>query len=177
MSRPVITGKGKKVIEVIEPRAFEQALERTDNVQMTKDHNKGMVLAETRAKTLVLYEDAIGLHYDATILDEQTITEARAGKLKGLSFGMKNITDKIEERADSLPLRRVSAFDLDHITLAVNLRPLYAATSIEMRADEQTDEIEYRATEEIPRITDNEPKKPKFDNSEYKNRIATLAKN
>ena len=28
MSRPVITGKGKKVIEVIEPRAFENAINK-----------------------------------------------------------------------------------------------------------------------------------------------------
>ena len=199
MSKPVITGKGQKVIEMIEPRAFEKALEKVDNVPMTKDHNPDIVLAETRAKTLDLYEDAIGLHYDAVIADEQTITEARAGKLKGLSFGMKNITDTIEERADSLPLRRVSAFDLDHITLVVNKQPVYAATSIEMRADEQTDEMEYRAellwerkaetygtfidreytdgTREEERVTAEKTTTKTYDNSEYKDRIAALAIN
>ena len=137
MSRPVITGKGKKVIEVIEPRAFENAINKADNVSMTKDHNPEMVLAETRSNTLTLYEDAIGLHADALVTDPQTITEARAGKLKGWSFGMRNIQDNIEERADALPLRKVSAFDLDHITLVVNKQPVYAATSIEMRADDK----------------------------------------
>ena len=76
MSRPVITGKGKKVIEVIEPRAFENAINKADNVAMTKDHNSEMVLAETRSNTLTLYEDAIGLHADAIVTDPQTITEA-----------------------------------------------------------------------------------------------------
>lgn len=194
MSRPVITGKGQKVIEVIEPRAFEKALGKVDNVPMTKDHNPDIVLAETRAKTLELYEDAIGLHYDAIITDEQTITEARAGKIKGLSFGMKNITDTIEERADSLPLRRVSALDLDHITLVVNKTPVYAATSIEMRADEQSS-VEYRAgvmeytttrqsvsteryyedgTYESEEESKTKTTRKEYDNTEFKNRIAAL---
>ena len=92
MSRPVITGKGKKVVEVIEPRAFERALEKTDNVIMTKDHEPNYVLAETRAGSLSLHEDAIGLYAYSVITDEQTIAEARAGKLRGWSFGMKNRT-------------------------------------------------------------------------------------
>lgn len=171
MSRPVITRKGQKVIELIEPRAFEKALERVDNVPMTKDHNPDYVLAETRANTLELYEDAIGLHYDATITDPQTIAEARAGKLTGLSFGMKNIKDAIEERADALPLRRISGFDLDHITLTSRLTPFYAATSIEMRANDEVSETEIRATDDPPKITEH--KEPP-DNSEFRNRIHAL---
>ncbi len=145
MSRPVITGKGQKVIEVIEERAFAKALARAKNIAMTKDHDAGTVLCETRAGTLKLKEDAIGLHVDSDIRDEQTIAEARAGKLKGWSFGMCNIVDNIEERADRLPLRTVKDFDLDHITLVVNKTPVYAATSIEIRADDKTNELEIRA--------------------------------
>ena len=197
MSRPVITSKGQKVVELIEPRAFEKALEKVDNVPMTKDHNPDVVVAETRANTLDLHEDAIGLHYEATITDEQTIVEARAGKLKGLSFGMKNITDKIEERADALPLRRVSAFDLDHITLVVNKKPIYAATSIEMRADEEVSEVECRAsvteytttresttteryfedgTTETEQETKEKTTRTTYDNSQYRERISELAR-
>lgn len=145
MSRPVITGKGRKVIEVIEERAFARALAKAENIAMTKDHDADMVLCETGAGTLRLKEDAIGLHADADVKDGQTITEARAGKLKGWSFGMCNIVDDIEERTDRLPLRTVKDFDLDHITLVVNKTPVYAATSIEMRADDRTDELECRA--------------------------------
>lgn len=145
MSRPVITGKGQKVIEVIEERAFTRALARAKNIAMTKDHDAGTVLCETRTGTLKLKEDAIGLHVDSDIRDEQTIAEAKAGKLKGWSFGMCNIVDSIEERADKLPLRMVRDFDLDHITLVVKKMPVYAATSIEMRADDKADELECRA--------------------------------
>lgn len=145
MSRPVITGKGKKVIEVIEERAFARALAKAKNIAMTKDHDANMVICETRTGTMQLKEDAIGLHVEADIKDEQTIKEARAGELKGWSFGMCNIVDSIEERADKLPLRTVKDFDLDHITLVVHKTPVYAATSIEMRADDKTDEMECRA--------------------------------
>lgn len=58
---------------------------------------------------------------------------------------MCNIVDSIEERADKLPLRTVKDFDLDHITLVVNKTPVYDATNIEMRADDKTSELEYRA--------------------------------
>lgn len=91
---------------------------------MWKDHNPNVVLAETRAGNLELYEDNIGLHYDAVITDEQTVAEARAGKIKGMSFGMKNVVDTVEQRADALPLRKISDLDIDHITLVVK-RCLY----------------------------------------------------
>lgn len=175
MSRPVITGKGQKVIEIIEPRAFQRALEKVDNIALWKDHQENYVLAETRANTLSLYEDAIGLHADALITDEQTITEARAGKLKGWSFGFKNPKDTIEERADALPVRHVSGFDLDHIALIVNKTPAYAATSIEMRANDEVSELEIRSIDDESIIIEKPTEEPKqIDYTDYENRIEKL---
>ena len=191
MSRPLMTGKGQKVVEVIEPRAFERALERAENVTMTKDHNPDVVLAETRSGNLALYEDAIGLHAETVITDEATIEEARAGKVKGWSFGMRNIEDTIEERSDGLPIRHVKGLDLDHITLVVNKAPCYAATSVEMRADDLVDSTEFRAgieykslvvTETTERYNDDGSSETErrryekttsepFDNTDYKNRV------
>lgn len=176
-SRPVITPRGK-VIEEIEPRAFQGALDRADNVPMTKDHDPDFVVAETRAGNLELHEDDIGLHYDALVTDGQTITEARAGKIKGLSFGMKNVVDTIEQRADDLPLRKITALDLDHITLVVNKTPVYSATSVEVRADAEI-ELETRTIEQTPQITEDKPKKPAapfFDNSAFKARADAIRK-
>ena len=174
-SRPVITPHGK-VIEEIEPRAFEAALTRADNVELTKDHEPDKVLAETRAGTLRLYEDNIGLHYDATITDECTIAEARAGKIRGMSFGMRNVVDEIEPRADDLPLRRVKALDLDHITLVVKKSPVYSATSVEIRADAEVD-VETRTIEQVPQITEVGPKEPDapfFDIAPYRARLEAV---
>lgn len=67
---------------------------------MTVDHGPDRVIAETRAGNLKLHEDEIGLHCDADITDEQTVAEARAGHIRDLSFGMRNVVDTVEERAD-----------------------------------------------------------------------------
>lgn len=176
-SRPVITPKGK-VIEEIEPRAFQAALDRAENVTMTKDHNPDIVLAETRAGTLKLYEDAVGLYADAIVSDEKTIAEARAGKIKGWSFGMTNVVDTVEERSDGYPLRKVTALDIDHVTLVVGKTPCYAATSIEIRADNEVD-VETRTIADAPQITEIEPEKPDapfFDNSAFRRRVESIKK-
>lgn len=173
MSRPVITAKGQKVIEVIEERTFQNALAKASNVKMTKDHNPNCVLAETRANTLTLREDSIGLHAEADITDKTTIKEAKEGKIKGWSFGMRNITDKIEERAEQLPIRHVKGFDLDHITLVVNKTPVYAATSIELRADDDLEELETRAFDDDLQVINNQKDKA-YDNSEFEKRLEKL---
>ena len=61
MSRPVITPHGK-CIETIEERAFAGAIEKSGNINVTVDHDSGHVYASTESGTLVLNEDAIGLH-------------------------------------------------------------------------------------------------------------------
>ncbi|RDU22766.1 HK97 family phage prohead protease [Anaerosacchariphilus polymeriproducens] len=171
-SRPVITSRGK-VIEMIEERAFQRALEKADNIPMTLDHNSNRVLAQTNDSTLELYEDNIGLRAEAVITDEEAVNGAKNGKLKGWSFGMKKIVDSIEERADKLPLRTVKDFVLDHVTLVMNRNPVYASTSIELRADDEI-EMEVRANETEINIKNmvETPKKP--DLTQYKNRINNL---
>lgn len=41
---------------------------------------------------------------------------------------MYNVEDELEARADDLPLRRIKALDLDHVTLVVNKQPVYTQT-------------------------------------------------
>ena len=174
-SRPVITPHGK-VVEEIEPGAFEMALERARNITVTVDHDNTHVYASTEDGTLTLFEDAIGLHADVIIKDETLIELAKKGKIRGWSFGMYNVVDNLEQRADNLPIRRISALDIDHLTLVVNKQPCYSATSVELRADAEVD-IETRTIEQKPKITEIEPKQPDtplFDNSAYKERANAL---
>lgn len=174
MSRPVITAKGQRVIEVIEEKAFQNALNHAANVQMTKDHIKSCVLAETGNNTLELREDSIGLHAEADITDPTTIEEARAGKIKGWSFGMRKIIDNIEERTNQLPLRTVKAFELDHITLVVHKTPVYAATSVEIRANDETEKLECRTFQSD--ITVKNQQKKQY-NSDFKERLEKIKLN
>ena len=101
--------------------------------------------ASTDEGTLKLYEDNIGLHADVLITDETLIELAKKGKIRGWSFGMYNVQDELEQRADQLPLRRIKALDLEHLTLVVKKTPVYSATSVEIRADAEV-EIETRGS-------------------------------
>lgn len=171
-SRPVITPRGK-VIEEIEPRAFAEAISRAGNITVTVDHDKSHIYASTDDGTVTLKEDAIGLHADVLIKDKNLIELAKKGKIRGWSFGMYNVKDSMEERADDLPIRHIKALDLDHLTLVVKKSPIYSATSVELRAGEDI-ELETRASLDEPTLSGPALYTPAFDNSEFRGRIAAL---
>lgn len=156
LSRPVITPHGK-VVEVIEPRAFAEAIERGGDISLNVDHDKGHVYAYTSDGTLKLTEDAIGLHADVLIRDPTLIALAKDGKIRGWSFGMYNVRDELEPRAEALPLRHIRGLDLDHVSLIVNQTPVYSATSVEVRADADVWN-EVRSLEDRAEITDHSPR-------------------
>lgn len=166
-SRPVITPHGK-VIEEIEPRAFEAAISRAGNITLTVDHDSSHVYAETRNGSLKLYEDSIGLHADVLITDKTLIELAQKGKIRGWSFGMYNVQDELEARAEDLPLRHIKSLDLDHVTLVVNKQPVYSATSVELRADEESI-VETRSFENPVEV--REALLSDFDNSAFWGRV------
>ena len=154
----MITPRGK-VIETIEERAFDAAIRKSGNITVTVDHDEGHAYASTKDGTLKLTEDAIGLKAEVLITDKTVIDMAKRGKIKGWSFGMYNVIDEMEERADKLPIRHVKSFLLDHIALVKDKVPCYAATSVEYRADESVD-IERRALDierELHIAAENKP--------------------
>jgi len=168
-SRPVLTPRGK-VIEVIEQRAFQRAIEKAENIDLMLDHERK--IASTREGTLKAYEDEVGLRAEAIINDDEVIKGAREGKLKGWSFQMTKVKDELEERAGKLPLRTVKEFDMPEITLALHKQPVYSSMSIELRAGE---EIEIRATDENLEVIDLvEKKKEQIDYSEFENKIQKM---
>lgn len=109
-SRPVITPHGK-VVEEIEPGAFQAAIDRGGNISLTLDHDKSHVYASTSDGSLELYEDDIGLHASVLVKDRNVIELAKQGKIRGWSFRMYNVQDELEHRADDLPLRKIKALD------------------------------------------------------------------
>lgn len=173
-SRPVLTKHGR-VIEVIEQRAFANAIARASVVRMLLDHDQSRILASTEDGTLKVREDEVGLRAESVVADEAVIAGAKEGRLKGWSFNMKNVVDSLEERAEGLPIRHVKSFDMDEITLVMNKVPVYSSTSIEVRADTE-EEVETRAlyleTEYTEQIS--QKKETEIDYSEYENRISNL---
>src|SRR5690606_3494446 len=144
-------------------------LQKVDNVDLMVDHERK--IGSTKEGTLKLNEDEIGLRAEAVKTDEEVIEGAKKGKLKGWSFNMMKVVDEIEERAGKLPLRRVKDFVMTEITLAMNKIPVYSATSIEIRAEEE-EEIEIRTTE--CEVVVNDLRKTEIDYSEYENKIKKL---
>lgn len=171
-SRPIITPYGKAV-EQIEPRAFEKALERAQNVDLLLDHNKQRKLGSTSEGNLELFEDNIGLRAICIVEDPEVIQKAKDNKLKGWSFGMYANKDRLEERANDIPRRYVEDLDLFEVSIIDDkMTPCYIGTSIEQRAKDDK-VIEQRASENKVIIEDLSPKEP-IDYSEYENRINQL---
>ncbi len=100
-SRPVITPHGK-VVEEVEPGAFQAAIDRGGNITVNLDHDSTHIYASTNSGTLKLYEDDIGLHADVLVTDSQIISLAKEGKIRGWSFGMYNVQDELEQVMDNL---------------------------------------------------------------------------
>lgn len=168
-SRPIITSRGK-CTERIEPRAFEKALSRADNVDLLLNHNKNKKLGSTEEGNLELFEDNIGLRAIATVTDAEVMQKARNNKLKGWSFGMFVNKDRIEERADDIPRRHIEDLDLFEVSIVdERLSPCYTATSIETRADKEV-VTEQRSNEFRAVTVDN----TSIDYTEYENRIKKL---
>lgn len=163
-SKPIMTPHGK-CIEVIEERAFEKALQKSGNITVELDHDNTHIYACTLDGTLELHEDNIGLHAEVTITDKNIIEIARKGRIKGWSFGMYDIEDELEQRADDLPIRHVKSFALDHISLIKDKTPAYSATSVELRG---YGAIEMRSMGISPKYSE------KYDYSQYYERIENL---
>ena len=177
ISKPLNSHLGE-FVETIEERAFEKALKKSGNIPMTVDHTQGMI-AQTDDHTLYLEEDAIGLRAKARITNPWVVESARKNRIRGWSFGMREVTYEMEERAEGqLPLRHVKDFILDHVTLVIQKTPCYAATSVECRANDEVSIMEYRTfdSEVINLAPVHEAKKEKIDYSDYKNRIEKLEK-
>lgn len=181
-SRPVMTPRGR-VNELIEPRAFDGALSEAEDIVMLVDHDRGHQVASRSGGTLKIREDSIGLRAESVVTDEEVIEAAKKGELRGWSFNIKNPVDEVEERAGKLPLRRIKKLAMDEISLIIHKVPVYSATMVEVRGEDETT-LEYRGIDEDVQFTMAGPPEgpkvpektePEVDyNKVYTNRIDAL---
>jgi HK97 family phage prohead protease len=144
-SKPLTVPGIGRVIEVIEQRAFQRAIDAAKKVSLLLDHRPGRTLADTSGGTLKLYEDEVGLRAEAQVTDAEVIQAAHDKKLKGWSFNMKQIRDSIEQRGEGLlPIRRISDFLMDEVSIIKDLNPCYSSMSVETRADGEETHMEIR---------------------------------
>jgi len=171
-SKPIITAIGK-CVEQIEPRAFERALERAENVDLLLNHSKDRKLGSIKEGNLQLFEDNIGLRAICTVTDSEVIQKAKEKKLKGWSFGFYANKEQIEERADNLPRRHVKDLDIFEVSIIDDkMSPCYTGTSIEQRAEQEI--IAEQRGDEFRAVVVDETTKAPVDYSEFEKRIANL---
>ena len=170
---PSVKGKFK---EQIVPKAFQRALEKTENVDILLNHDKKRKLGSISQGNLELFEDNIGLRAIATITDSEVIEKARNKQLRGWSFGFYADKDRWEDIEDGIQRRYVEELELTEVSIIDNTKlPAYSATSIETRADKELLN-EIRTLDLEARTVDNTKKVNEFDNSTYLKKIKLLKK-
>lgn len=132
-SRELSSVRGK-FVEQIEPKVFERALMKADNVDLLFNHDRNRKLGSVVDGNLELFEDAIGLRAICTIEDEEVIRKAQNNELRGWSFGFICNEDSWEER-DGINRRYVKDLSLLEVSI-LDKTPAYIATSIEARGEE-----------------------------------------
>lgn len=160
-------------IEKIEPKVFERALQRADDVELLFNHDKNRKLGSIKQGNLELYEDNIGLRAIATITDEEIVEKAKNNKLKGWSFGFIANKDEWEEGKDGIQRRTIKDLDLLEVSI-LDKTPAYIATSVEVRNDKSVI-TEQRNEEFTATVEEIEEKRHKaFDFSIYEKELEII---
>ena len=135
-----------------------------------RDRSTGERFVRTKTN-LELTEDSIGLKARTTVTDKEVIEKARAGKLRGWSFGFYDRDSRSEDAREGLKRRYVEDMELKEVSIIDDRKlPCYEGTLISTRADEL---IQGETLEERAEVTE-EKEPPKLDS--YWNRVNELRK-
>lgn len=118
-------------VEIVQPGCFQRALDKTETVGLMFNHERSV-----DAESLSLREDAIGLYAETVIKDAEIIDHAKAGELRGWSFGFYPEKDEWKTNEDGMRVRTLEDIDLIEVSILTKT-PAYIATSIEMRGDDE----------------------------------------
>lgn len=132
------------LVERINPRAFNKALNEKQDVRALFNHDPNLVLGRTSSRTLYLSKSLRGLDYEIepgkTTVAADVQEHIRRGDVTGSSFGFSVLDQKFfhdEERGvDVREILSVDLFDCGPVSY-----PAYGATSAGMRAAPVADEV------------------------------------
>jgi HK97 family phage prohead protease len=126
--------------EVIAPGAFDDAL--MQDVRALVDHDTGRVIGRTKAGTLRMKQDDMGLAVEIDLPDttdgRDLATLIERGDVSGMSFGFV-VTKEIWDETMEPPMRTIQALDLREVSVVAF--PAYDDTSIAMRSLEKSREM------------------------------------
>lgn len=127
----------KDVKERIMPGAFDQALERQDDVRALFNHDPNFVLGRSTAGTLRLETNKRGLRYEVDVPDTQAgrdlLISVDRGDINGSSFAFV-VDDERWGREEDLEVREIHSVQL--LDVSPVTYPAYKATTAGMRADD-----------------------------------------
>lgn len=160
-SRPLGSDLGQ-FVERISKGAFTRALSRNDDVKILLNHARK--LGSEKQGNLQLAEDNIGLRAKATIKDPEVVKKARAGLLRGWSFGFTDRDVEVTTEHD-MPVRIVHDLNLVEVSILDDTKtPAYDGTLIEARTESDKKMI-FRVSELIADGTTDSRSEP-LKNSE-----------
>ena len=128
--------------ERIAPGAFSSALKKNADVRCLVNHDPSLILGRTKAGTLTLREDSVGLSFDCELPDTSTGRDIRTliqrGDISQCSFsfqcgeGDDEYQNDMDENGKFMPIRTIrnlNLFDVSAVTY-----PAYEQTSVSARA-------------------------------------------
>lgn len=164
-SRPLFDNAIGRFVEKILPNVFKRAIAKAKDIEVLLNHDDGRKLASTAEGTAKIYEDNVGLRAIVEVSDPEVIEKARAGKLRGWSFGFTEPTDEQATRSDGLIERTIKALSLHEVSIIDDKAlPAYIGTSIETRTvGDNTIETRTSDDTEIDTETDGDDADTKKD--------------
>jgi uncharacterized protein len=136
------------VRERIRPGAFRNAIASGQDVRALVDHDSSQILGRTRAGTLTLAEDAVGLAVAIRPPSTQLAADVRAniaaGNVSQMSFAFRprDGGETITTRTDGgATIQDVEITDVDLYDVSVVTYPAYESTSVSLRAKRIDDQI------------------------------------
>ena len=120
--------------ERIMPGAFDETLEKGDDVRGLFNHDPNMLLGRTSSETLRIWSDSHGLAYEITAGDtnvaRDVVSHLKRGDLSGSSFAFDILDDDMhhEDGDDIYELIKVRLYDVGPVTF-----PAYESTEAGVR--------------------------------------------
>ena len=137
-SKPLRDWWGDEFVEVIAPGAFKSSLEN-NTIKALYNHNPDYVLGSTKAGTLRLEEDEIGLRFDLDLPNTQIANDlyegVKRGDIDGVSFGFRVKEDKWTEVKMDDGWKTIRTLrEIDLIEISPTAFPAYEQTEVDCRS-------------------------------------------
>lgn len=134
---------GDKFVERVVKGAFSRSLSEKEDIKAFWSHNVGAVLGSTKAGTLELVEDDIGLRYTIyppdTTWGRDAVESIRRGDVSGTSFGFLVRKDDWEYLAEE-DLYQRTLLDVDLIEISPTPLPAYPDSEAQISERSISDE-------------------------------------